>query len=202
METNPDPIKEILGELFSLLETFETQSLALTQFLKDQGIATDEKLAPYLDRAGNASSVKWRAARARMQYLLSPVPKPAGDTEKDKNKDKKAEPEKPSEEKPSEEKPSEEKPSEEKPSEEKPSEEKPSEEKPSEEKPSAEKPSTEKAATEKRAENPPPDQKKPESTDAAKDTARNTNASADKNRKPVAEDDAKKSNTRQKSNRK
>jgi hypothetical protein len=187
METNPDPIKEILGELFSLLETFETQSLALTQFLKDQGIATDEKLAPYLDRAGNASSVKWRAARARMQYLLSPVPKPAGDTEKDKNKDKKAEPEKPSEEKPSEEKPSEEKPS---------------EEKPSEEKPSAEKPSTEKAATEKRAENPPPDQKKPESTDAAKDTARNTNASADKNRKPVAEDDAKKSNTRQKSNRK
>jgi chemotaxis protein histidine kinase CheA len=167
METNPDPIKEILGELFSLLETFETQSLALTQFLKDQGIATEEKLAPYLDRAGNASSVKWRAARARMQYLLSPVPKPAGDTEKDKNKDKKAEPEKPSEEKPS-----------------------------------AEKPSTEKAATEKRAENPPPDQKKPESTDAAKDTARNTNANADKNRKPVAEDDAKKSNTGQKSNRK
>jgi chemotaxis protein histidine kinase CheA len=167
METNPDPIKEILGELFSLLETFETQSLALTQFLKDQGIATDEKLAPYLERAGNASSVKWRAARARMQYLLSPVPKPAGDTEKDKNKDKKAEPEKPSEEKPS-----------------------------------AEKPSTEKAATEKRAENPPPDQKKPETTDAAEDTARNTNANADKNRKPVAEDDAKKSNTRQKSNRK
>jgi chemotaxis protein histidine kinase CheA len=166
METNPDPIKEILGELFSLLETFETQSLALTQFLKDQGIATDEKLAPYLDRAGNASSVKWRAARARMQYLLSPVPKPAGDTEKDKNKDKKAEPEKPSEEKRS------------------------------EEKPSGEKPSTEKEAAEKRAENPPPDQKKPESTDAAKDTARNTNANADKNRKPVAEDDAKKSNTR------
>jgi hypothetical protein len=167
METNPDPIKEILGELFSLLETLETQNLALTQFLKDEGIATDEKLAPYLDRAGNASSVKWRAARARMQYLLSPVPKPASDTEKDKNKDKNAEPEKPSEEKPSE-----------------------------------EKPSTEKAAAEKRAESPPPDQKKPESTDAAKDTARNTNANADKNRKPVAEDDAKKSNTRQKSNRK
>jgi len=167
MESNPDPIKEILDELFSLLETFETQSLALTQFLKDQGIATDEKLAPYLDRAGNASSVKWRAARARMQYLLSPVPKPASDTEKDKIKDKKAVPEKPSEEKPS-----------------------------------GEKPSTEKAAAEKLAENPPHDQKKPESADAAKDTARNTNANADKNRKHVAEDDAKKSNTRQKSNRK
>jgi hypothetical protein len=75
MEPKVEPIKEILEELFSLLETFETQSTAITQFLKDQGIATDEKLAPYLDRAGNASSVKWRAARARMQYLLSPIQK-------------------------------------------------------------------------------------------------------------------------------
>jgi hypothetical protein len=87
METNPEPIKEILDELFSLLETLETQNLALAQFLKDQGIATDEKLAPYLDRAGNASSVKWRAARARMQYLLSPVAKKSDDQEKDKNKE-------------------------------------------------------------------------------------------------------------------
>jgi hypothetical protein len=87
METNPGPIKEILDELFSLLETLETQSLALTQFLKDQGMATDEKLAPYLDRAGNASSVKWRAARARMRYLLSPVAKKTDDEVKDKNKE-------------------------------------------------------------------------------------------------------------------
>src|ERR1700704_3895735 len=75
MEPNDEPIKEILEELFSLLESLETQSIAVTQFLKDQGIATDEKLAPYLDRAGNSSSVKWRAARARMQYLLSPIQK-------------------------------------------------------------------------------------------------------------------------------
>ncbi len=87
METNPEPIKEILDELFSLLESLETQSLAITQFLKDQGIATDEKLAPFLDRAGNASSVKWRAARARMQYLLSPVAKKTDDQAKDKNND-------------------------------------------------------------------------------------------------------------------
>jgi hypothetical protein len=87
MENNPEPIKEILDELFSLLESLETQSLALTQFLKDQGIATDQKLAPYLDRAGNASSVKWRAARARMQYLLSPVAKKTDDQAKDKNKE-------------------------------------------------------------------------------------------------------------------
>src|ERR1700733_13845715 len=86
METTPEPIKEILDELFSLLESLETQSLALTQFLKDQGIATDAKLVPYLDRAGNASSVKWRAARARMHYLLSPVAKQTDDQAKDKNK--------------------------------------------------------------------------------------------------------------------
>ena len=105
MENNPEPIKEILEELFSLLESFETQSLALTQFLKDQGIATDEKLAPYLDRAGNASSVKWRAARARMQYLLSPIPKGKSDQEKGKNKDEHKEPEKSAAEQPPTEKP-------------------------------------------------------------------------------------------------
>ncbi|HEV7513424.1 MAG TPA: hypothetical protein VGO27_17140 [Candidatus Acidoferrum sp.] len=105
MENNPEPIKEILEELFSLLESFETQSLALTQFLKDQGIATDEKLAPYLDRAGNTSSVKWRAARARMQYLLSPIPKGKSDQEKGKNKDEHKEPEKSAAEQPQTEKP-------------------------------------------------------------------------------------------------
>src|ERR1700681_3505527 len=108
METNPEPIQEILDELFSLLETLETQTLAVTQCLKDQGIATDEKLAPYLDRAGNASSVKWRAARARMQYLLSPVTKETKENEKDKNKEpenKNKEPEKPRAERPSTERP-------------------------------------------------------------------------------------------------
>jgi hypothetical protein len=120
MEPNPEPIKEILDELFSLLESLEAQSLALTQFLKDQGIATDKKLAPYLDRAGNASSVKWRAARARMQYLLSPVPKQASDPQKDQSKDDNKEPEKASIEKQSTDKPPAEKQSAEKPSAEKP----------------------------------------------------------------------------------
>lgn len=151
METNPEPIKEILDELFSLLESLETQSLALTQFLKDQGITTDEKLAPYLDRAGNASSVKWRAARVRMQYLLSPVKKET--KEKEKSKEPEAS--------------------------------------------SVEKPSTDKPP----AENPPTGKNKPKDSDPAKDTARNTSASADKNPKPTMEDDAKKSDTRQKSKR-
>jgi hypothetical protein len=72
-----NPIKEVLEGLFTLLESTETQSAAVLEFLKDQGVATDEKLAPYLDRAASASSVKWRAARARMAYLLAPAPKKA-----------------------------------------------------------------------------------------------------------------------------
>jgi hypothetical protein len=74
-----NPIKEVLDGLFTLLETLETQNAAVLEFLKDQGIATDEKLAAYLERAGSASSVKWRAARARMTYLLAPAPKKATD---------------------------------------------------------------------------------------------------------------------------
>jgi hypothetical protein len=158
MENNPEPIKEILDELFSLLESLETQSLALTQFLRDQGIATDEKLAPYLDRAGNASSVKWRAARARMQYLLSPVAKKTDDQGKDKNKES--------------------------------------------EKPQAEKQATEKQPTEK----PSTEQNKPASQDATKDTAQNNNPDTGKDSmpatpKPIADDNPKKSDTRQKSKR-
>jgi hypothetical protein len=74
-----NPVKEVLDGLFTLLETLETQNSALLEFLKEQGIATDEKFAPYLERAGSASSVKWRAARARMTYLLAPAPKKVTD---------------------------------------------------------------------------------------------------------------------------
>ena len=88
METDANPLKEVLDELFTLLETLETHSAAVLQFLKDQGITTDEKLAPYLERAGNASNVKWRAARLRMEYLLSPIQKETKDKYKDAEKPK------------------------------------------------------------------------------------------------------------------
>jgi len=87
METEPsNPLKEIFEELFGLLESLEAQSMALTQFLKDQKIGNDKKLAPYLEQAGNASSVKWRAARARMEYLLAPMQKEADDKKKEAEK--------------------------------------------------------------------------------------------------------------------
>jgi hypothetical protein len=75
METNPNQLKEILGELFSLLEAMETSNLAVLQFLKEKGIASEKEFAHFLEQAGNASSVKWRAARVRMEYLLTPIKK-------------------------------------------------------------------------------------------------------------------------------
>lgn len=74
---------EIFDHLFSLLEAQETQSAAILQLIKDKGIASDSELAPYLDQAGNASSVRWRAARVRINYLLSST-KPAEKREEKK----------------------------------------------------------------------------------------------------------------------
>jgi hypothetical protein len=64
-------VEQILDELFSSFEDSETQSAAILLFLKDQGIATEEKLAPYFEQAGKASDVRWRAARVRMGALLA-----------------------------------------------------------------------------------------------------------------------------------
>lgn len=82
-ENEPNPIAEIFDEMFTLLQDLETRSLAVFEYMKEQSGATDEKLAPYLDRAAAASDVRWRAARARMEYLLAPKPKSATEVGKD-----------------------------------------------------------------------------------------------------------------------
>jgi hypothetical protein len=64
-------VDQILDDLYSSFEDAETQSTAILLFLKDQGIATEEKLAPYFEQAGRASDVRWRAARVRMASLLA-----------------------------------------------------------------------------------------------------------------------------------
>lgn len=63
--------QELLNELGSSLESLETQQTALLRFLKDKGIVTEEQLAPYLNEAGNASSVRWRAAHVRLEHIFS-----------------------------------------------------------------------------------------------------------------------------------
>src|SRR5712671_3438114 len=84
METQSDALKEVLSELFALLEAQETSSAAVLQLLKDQRIVSDEKLSTYLDQAGRASNVKWRAAPMRMEYLLTPIQKETANKDKSK----------------------------------------------------------------------------------------------------------------------
>jgi uncharacterized protein YdaU (DUF1376 family) len=67
---NVDLAEQLLNELGSSLENLETQIAALLQFLKDNGVVTDDQFAPYLTKAGNASNVRWRAARVRLQHLF------------------------------------------------------------------------------------------------------------------------------------
>lgn len=78
-----NPIAEIFDEVFTLMQDLETRSVAVYEYLQEQGGATDEKLAPYLDRAAGAADVRWRAARARMEHLLAPKPKSSTDVGKD-----------------------------------------------------------------------------------------------------------------------
>lgn len=79
---NEDIAQEILHELFSSLEAMETQSAAILQFIKDKGLASEEELAIYFERAGNASNVRWRAARVRIDHLLSSAIKAAQESPK------------------------------------------------------------------------------------------------------------------------
>src|ERR1700676_1018159 len=77
MDENTNIVEEILHDLFSSMEALETQNTAILQFLKDKGIATNEKLASHLEQAGNASSVRWRGVRVRADYLFASAIKAA-----------------------------------------------------------------------------------------------------------------------------
>ena len=67
-------IEEILDEFDSVFQNADTGTAAL-RVLKEKGIANDDELAPYLEEAATASSVKWRATRLRLARLLESAAK-------------------------------------------------------------------------------------------------------------------------------
>src|SRR5579885_2780954 len=70
-------VNEILDELIGSLEALETQSAAILHYVKEKAGATEEDLRPYLEQAGNASNVRWRATRARIEHLWAGAVKSA-----------------------------------------------------------------------------------------------------------------------------
>jgi hypothetical protein len=68
-------IDEILEELSSALQRVEAQSTAILELIKKKGIVEEDELAPYLQWANEASSVRWRATRVRIGHLLSGLEK-------------------------------------------------------------------------------------------------------------------------------
>jgi hypothetical protein len=101
---------EILEELSSALQRVEAQSSAVLEFVKDKGIVKEDELAPYLERASAASSVRWRATRVRLRRLLSGLEKRQESKEQRKEEGQKSEAEKASEPKSAAKRESEEKP--------------------------------------------------------------------------------------------
>lgn len=72
---DPKITQEILDDLIPSIEAVEAKSTAVLEFLKNEGIATEEKLAPYLEQAASASNVRWLGVRVRVERLLAAAEK-------------------------------------------------------------------------------------------------------------------------------
>lgn len=101
---DPEVLQQVLDELLPTLEAMEAQNAAILQFLKDRYILSDEDLAPFREKAGNASSVRWLGTRLRVKHILEGAARAAELSEEKKSP--------PAEQKSAESKPAEAKPAE------------------------------------------------------------------------------------------
>jgi hypothetical protein len=88
---DPKTTQEILDDLIPTLEAVEAKSTAVLEFLKHEGVASDEKLAPYLEQAASASNVRWRGVRVRIERLLSSAEKDSAEKRKTDEQEKQPE---------------------------------------------------------------------------------------------------------------
>jgi hypothetical protein len=88
---DPTTTREILDDLIPSIEALEAKSTAVLEFLKHEGIASDEKLAPYLEQAASASNVRWRGVRVRIERLLSSAEKDSAEKRKTDKQERKSE---------------------------------------------------------------------------------------------------------------
>ena len=62
---------ELLDEIMPTIQAADSTGAAIVRVLKDKKIVSEDELAPYLEQAANASSVKQRAARLRVERLFT-----------------------------------------------------------------------------------------------------------------------------------
>ena len=82
---NAQLIEEILDELDPIFQSTGT-SAGIVRLLKDKGIVNDDDLAPYLEQAATAGSIKWRATRLRLERILKSAVKSIEDELSEKQK--------------------------------------------------------------------------------------------------------------------
>ncbi len=73
------PAEQVFEEMLPYLETLDSQIGGIVQLLKDKGITTNAEFAKYAQRTDNASSVRGRGIRVRMEYLFSSAAKRIAD---------------------------------------------------------------------------------------------------------------------------
>jgi len=69
------PAEQVFEEILPYLETLDAQIGGIIRLLKEKGITTNTEFAKYAQRGDDASNVRERGMRVRMEYLVSSAAK-------------------------------------------------------------------------------------------------------------------------------